>query len=589
MRSNLCRLILVSTFSLCLSVRAAADDQQQPIIRYGDVNHPVYGSAGMVASQNRIASRVGAGVLAEGGTAVDAAVAVGFALAVVLPRAGNLGGGGFMLVHDAESGADAALDYREMAPPAATADMFLDADGNVDNQRARFSHLSAGVPGTVAGLWAAHERYGRLEWASLLEPAIELARDGVRLSYDMSQALTWRQERLCANEAACGYFFKRDGSAYQPGEVLRQPDLAATLERIAEAGRDGFYKGRTARLIARDMRRHGGLVDEAALAAYEPAWRPVLSGNYRGHRIVTMPPPSSGGVHVLQMLNVLEHFDIAAMGSGSADSVHLLAEVMRLAFADRSKHLGDPDYYPVPVEWLTGKEYAERLAEGIRLDKARPSSDVLPGVAPVPESPDTTHYSIMDRDGNVVSNTYTLNLSYGSGIAVPGAGFLLNNEMDDFVSKPGVPNAYGMLGSDANAIESGKRPLSSMTPTIVFADGEPWFATGSPGGSRIITTVLQVIVNVIDHDMNIAEATAAPRMHHQWYPDVLQLEGGYSPDTLRLLEAKGHDIRATSFSMGSLQSVAYKDGVFRGASDPRRPNAASVAPQTAAVATGTAE
>ena len=585
-RSNLCRLILVSTLSLCLSLRAVADDQQEPIIRYGDVNHPVYGPAGMVASQNGIASQVGAEVLAEGGSAVDAAVAVGFALAVVLPRAGNLGGGGFMLVHDAESGTDAALDYREMAPPDATADMFLDADGNVDNQRARFSHLSAGVPGTVAGFWAAHERYGRLEWARLLEPAIRLARDGVRLSYDMSQALEWRQERLCANEAACDYFFKRGGEAYQPGEVLRQADLAATLERIAEAGRDGFYKGRTARLIARDMRRHGGLVDEAALAAYEPVWRPVLSGDYRGHRIVTMPPPSSGGVHILQMLNVLEHFDVTAMGSGSADSVHLLAEVMRLAFADRSKHLGDPDYYPVPVEWLTGKAYAGTLADGITLDKARPSEDVLPGVLPVPESPDTTHYSIMDRDGNVVSNTYTLNLSYGSGIAVPGAGFLLNNEMDDFVSKPGVPNAYGMLGSEANAIESGKRPLSSMTPTIVFADGEPWFATGSPGGSRIITTVLQVIVNAVDHGMNIAEATAAPRMHHQWYPDVLQLEKGYSPDTLRLLEAKGHEIRGTSFSMGSLQSVAYKDGVFRGASDPRRPNAASVA---ASEATGTAE
>ncbi|MEM8814933.1 MAG: gamma-glutamyltransferase [Pseudomonadota bacterium] len=574
------RISVIALLSLSLATRA--DVNPEPIVRYADLDHPVYGTAGMVASQNGIASQVGAEILAEGGSAVDAAVAVGFALAVTLPRAGNLGGGGFMLIHDADADKTEALDYREMAPPGATHDMFIGEDGNVDNRRARFSHLSAGVPGTVAGFWAAHQRYGRLDWERLLEPAIALAEEGFRLNFDMSETLRRRQERLCANPAACAYYFKADGSAYQPGETLRQADLAATLTRIAEHGRDGFYAGETAAMIARDMRVHGGLIDRAALAAYKPVWREPLSGTYRNSRIVTMPPPSSGGVHILQMLNVLERFDVASMGSGSADNVHLLAEVMRLAFADRSKHLGDPDYYPVPVGWLTGKTYGRQLAETIDLAKARASDDVLPGVAPAPESPDTTHYSIMDSDGNVVSNTYTLNLSYGSGIAVEGAGFLLNNEMDDFVAKPGVPNAYGMLGSDANAIAGGKRPLSSMTPTIVFAGGEPWFATGSPGGSRIITTVLQVIVNVVDHGMNIAEASAAPRMHHQWYPDLLQLESGYSPDTVRLLEAKGHAIRGTSFSMGSLQSVAYRDGVFRGASDPRRPNALSVAVPTPA-------
>jgi gamma-glutamyltranspeptidase/glutathione hydrolase len=569
-------VLLVSALAVVFSGSALADTGEQPVIRYGDLTHPVFGPAGMVASQNRVAAEIGASVLSEGGTAVDAAVAVGFALAVTLPRAGNLGGGGFMLIHDAAAGETTSLDYREMAPPGATRDMFLDADGNVDNAKARFSHLSSGVPGTVAGLWAAHQRYGRLEWKRLLEPAIALAREGVTVTYDMASVLSLRQERLCANPAACRYFYKPDGAAYLPGETLRQKDLAKTLEAIAKGGRDGFYTGKVARLIAADMEANGGLIDEAALAGYEPVWREPVRGTYRGYEIVTMPPPSSGGVHVLQMLNILEPFDVEGMGAGSADSVHLLAEAMRLAFADRSKHLGDPDFYPVPVEWLTGKEYGKALAETIDMNRARPSDEVLPGVAPAPESPDTTHFAIIDASGNVVSNTYTLNLSYGSGIAVDGAGFLLNNEMDDFVAKPGVPNAFGMLGGEANAIEADKRPLSSMTPTIVFADGEPWFATGSPGGSRIITTVLQMIVNVVDHGMNIAEATAAPRMHHQWYPDVLSLEDGYSPDTIRLLEAKGHSLRTDSFTIGSLQSVALKDGVYRGASDTRRPSAGSV-------------
>ena len=570
------------TILLTAALLAAAPvAAQEPVIRYADLRHPVFGPAGMVAAQNAMAANVGADILAAGGNAVDAAVAVGFALAVTLPRAGNIGGGGFMLVYDAERGETVAIDYREMAPVGATRDMFLDADGNVDQSLSRFSHLSAGVPGTVAGLWLAHERFGRLPWRRLVEPAIRLARDGFQVNYDLAGLLEFRQERLCRQAAACAYLYKPDGEPYRPGELLVQDDLARTLKLLAEDGPDAFYRGRIAEQIVAEMRRGGGLIDAESLAAYRAVIREPVVGSYRGVDIVTMPPPSSGGVHLVQMLNVLERFDVAAMGAGSADAVHLLAEAARLAFADRSKHLGDPDYFDVPAGWLISKDYGATLAGRIDMQRATPSVEVAPGVAQAAESEDTTHYSVMDADGNVVSNTYTLNFSFGSGIAVPGAGFFLNNEMDDFVAKPGVPNAFGLLGGEANAIEAGKRPLSSMTPTIVFKDGEPWFATGSPGGSRIITTVLQMIVNVVDHDMNIAEASAAPRMHHQWYPDKLQLEDGFSPDTIRILEARGHTIASSQFSMGSLQTVSLRDGVFRGASDPRRPNAGSIAPPAA--------
>lgn len=573
------RSMLVAICAALVSTPVAAQLAESPIIRYDDRIHPQLGEAGMVASQNHLSSAVGAEILEAGGNAVDAAVAVGFSLAVTLPRAGNLGGGGFMMIHDAESGTDIAIDYREMAPRAATRDMYLDWKGDVDKQRARFSHLSSGVPGTVAGLYKAHSELGRLPWKRVLQPAIQQAREGVSMSYDLAQLLSMRKERMCGNETTCGYFYKPGGVPYEPGELFVQKDLAASLERIAEEGPAGFYKGKTAELIAAEMQRGGGLVDELSLAAYKPVVREPVRGTYRGHDIVTMPPPSSGGIHIIQMLNILEHFPVAELGAGSADNVHLLTEVARLAYADRSEHLGDPDYYDVPVDWLVSKDYAKSLAATIDMKRARKSDDVKPGVAPQPESPDTTHYSIIDADGSVVAVTTTLNFSFGSGISVAGAGFLLNNEMDDFVSKPGVPNAFGLLGGEANAIAAGKRPLSSMTPTIVFADDEAWFATGSPGGSRIITTVLQMIVNMIDHDMNVAEATIAPRMHHQWYPDVLQLESGFSPDTVKLLRERGHEVQDTRFSMGSLQSVAWKDGMFRGSSDTRRPNAASSAPE----------
>jgi len=558
-------VVLIATVLVACSAAPASED-------------PVLSSTGMVVARSKVAAEIGARILADGGSAVDAAVAVGFSLAVVLPQAGNIGGGGFMLVYDADSAATIAIDYREMAPPAATRDMFLDENGDADPQLSRSSHLSAGVPGTVAGLHLAHQKFGRLPWNRLLQPAINLAREGFVVTPALAQALTSRRDRMCRDEATCRYFYKRGGVPYSPGELLIQSDLADSLQLIADEGPDAFYLGEIAEKIVAEMEAGGGLIDADALAAYKPTLREPLRGEYRGYEIVTMPPPSSGGVHVIQMLNVLEHFPVASMESGSADSVHLLAEIMRLAFADRSKHLGDPDYYPVPVEWLTSKAYGAELAASVDMTQARPSAEVAPGAMPAFESPDTTHFSIMDADGNVVSNTYTLNLTFGSGISVSGAGFLLNNEMDDFVSKPGSPNAYGLLGDKANAVEAGKRPLSSMTPTIVFAEGKPWFATGSPGGSRIITAVLQMIVNVIDHGMNIADASREPRMHHQWYPDRLGLESGFSADTVQALRDRGHEVALSKRGFGSVQTVAYKDGTFRGASDPRKPNGGAVAP-----------
>jgi gamma-glutamyltranspeptidase/glutathione hydrolase len=563
-----------SLLLIALLIQLSWANAQETDVRH----HPQFSSTGMVAAQNLLSAEVGAAILADGGNAVDAAVAVGFSLSVTLPRAGNIGGGGFMLIHDAASGETIAIDYREMAPPAAHRNMFLTADGDADPNISRFSHKASGVPGTVAGLYLAHQKFGRLPWRRLLQPAIDQARDGIVVSHGFASSLVSMQDRLCRNAATCAYFYKPGGVPYAMGERLVQADLANSLQLIADEGADAFYRGAIAEKIIAEMKRGGGLIDKETLAAYKPLVREPLRGSYRGYAVVTMPPPSSGGAHLLQMLNVLEHFPVADMGAGSADVTHLMAETMRLAYADRSRHLGDPDFYPVPLDWLLSDAYAEKLAASIDMQKARPSLEVAPGTVTAQESEDTTQFSIIDVDGNVVSNTYTLNLNYGSAISVVGAGFLLNNEMDDFVSSPDTPNDWGLLGGEANAVESGKRPLSSMTPTIVFADGEPWFATGSPGGSRIITAVLQMLVNVIDHNMNIADATDQPRLHHQWLPDVLELEAGFSPDTIRLLQARGHTLKPGARSMGSLQTVALKDGLFRGASDTRRPHAGATAP-----------
>jgi gamma-glutamyltranspeptidase/glutathione hydrolase len=568
-------LKLVLALTLGLSLESAALGQEPGILSAGDIHHPEIGRFGMVASQQILASQIGAEVLADGGNAVDAAVATAFALAVVLPRAGNLGGGGFMLVYLADEKRTIAIDYREMAPAAATRDMFLDADGNVDRNRILASLKSSGVPGTVAGLHHAHSQYGKLPWARLLDPAIRLARDGFVVTRFMSDGLKRSARRLARSTAAMKLFFKPNGEGYEAGERIRFPDLATTLSQIQKGGRGAFYRGPIARKITATMRRGNGLITNKDLRNYRVIERKVVTGTYRSFEIVSMPPPSSGGIHVIQMLNIIEHFQLSEMGAGSADAIHVIAEAMKLAYADRSKHLGDPDFYDVPVDWLLSKAYAKELAATIDLQKARPSSDIRPGTAPAPESPDTTQISVMDRFGNVVANTYTLNASYGSAIAVGGAGFLLNNEMDDFVAKPGVPNLFGMLGDKANAVAPGKRPLSSMTPTIMFKDGQPYLATGSPGGSRIITTVLQQIINVIDFKMGLADAAEYPRFHHQWLPDELRVEGGFSPDTLKALEARGHVI-ARKNAMGSLQTVQRRDGLFLGVSDSRRRTAGSV-------------
>ena len=544
----------------------------QSILSSKDLVHPVFAAQAMVASQEAVATQVGVDVLRQGGNAVDAAVAVGFALAVTLPRAGNLGGGGFMMVHSAKTGRTVAIDYREMAPAASHRDMYLDPNGKVDKQKARFSRFSAGVPGTVAGLALAAREFGSKPLADLVKPAIDLARQGITVTPDLARSLSRRKKRLTRNPASKAIFFKPDGSAYVPGDVLVQADLARSLELIAQKGPEAFYRGNIARHIAADMQAHGGPMTLDDLANYRAVVRAPVHGTYRGYDIYSMPPPSSGGVHLVQLLNILEGFPIGFLGSNSADTIHAMTEAMRLAYADRSHYLGDPDYWRVPVQGLTSKSYASHLRKQIDMRRARPSNTVRPG-NPIPyESNETTHFSVMDAAGNAVSNTYTINFSFGSGITAAGTGILLNNEMDDFSAKPGVPNAYGLIGGQANAVEPGKRPLSSMTPTLVTKDGEVFLATGSPGGSRIITTVLQVILNVIDHGMNIAEATHAPRIHHQWLPDVLRIEGGLSPDTLDLLAARGHAIER-KWAMGSTQSIMRHPKGLLGSSDPRRPGA----------------
>ncbi|CBV43265.1 gamma-glutamyltransferase [Halomonas elongata] len=547
----------------------------QSAILEGERFHPEESTDGMVATSHFLASRVARDVMAEGGNAVDAAVTAGFALAVTQPRSGNIGGGGFMLISDENSGEVIAIDYRETAPAAATETMFQDEDGNAVAEWSRFTHRAAGVPGTVAGLALALEKYGTMSLADALAPAIRLAEEGFEVPPRFVAGVNDARERLEKWESSRKMFFKEDGSAYEVGDTFRQPELAATLKRIAEQGAREFYEGETAELIAAEMQRHDGLITLEDLAGYQPEIREPSHGTYRGHDIYAMSPPSSGGAHIVQMLNILEDYPISEMGFNSADTIHVMAEAMKRAYADRSEYLGDTDFVDVPLEGITSKAYADELREQINMDSATPSSEIAPG-KPLPyESNETTHFSIADGDGLAVSNTYTINFSYGSGIAVEGAGFLLNNEMDDFSAKPGVPNAYGLIGGEANKIEPGKRMLSSMTPTIVKRDGKNFLITGSPGGSRIITTTLQVLMNVIDHDMNIQSAVSAPRIHHQWLPDEIRIEAGISPDTLELLEDKGHTISQQA-AMGAAQSIMIDDGLFFGGADPRRSTSSAI-------------
>ncbi len=557
-------------FALVLSWCASCLASEPAIIDFNAQFHPEYSKRGMVVSQEVVASQVGARILARGGNAVDAAVATGFALAVTLPQAGNIGGGGFMLIYLADEKRTIAVDYREMAPAAAHAQLFID-DGVVDTDKARFSHLSAAVPGTVAGLLHVLDKYGTLPLAEVMQPAIDLAQNGIEVTYPLVFSLQRAQGRLARNAASARYFLAPDGNPPTAGTRWRQRDLAHTLRLIATRGSDGFYRGETADKLVAEMGNGRGLITHQDLANYRVVERMPVSGTYRGHDIVSMPPPSSGGIHLVQMLNILEGWDLSALGHNSASYLHRLIESMRRAYADRSKYLGDPDFHPVPVAGLIDKKYATQLRAGINLNQASASVDIAPALKLAPESPQTTHYSVWDKEGNVVSNTYTLNFSYGSGISVPGAGFLLNNEMDDFSAMAGVPNAYGLVGDEANAIAGGKRPLSSMTPTLVFKNGKPVLATGSPGGSTIITIVLQVLLNTMDFGMNIAQATAMPRIHHQWLPDRVFWEAGISPDTITALREMGHQLESRPRVMGRSQSIASDGAIRYGATDTRWP------------------
>ncbi|MDJ0582792.1 gamma-glutamyltransferase [Crocosphaera sp.] len=564
------RLILI----FCLNITPIkVTAQDTPIYDYQSIFHPVISKNGMVASQEDLATQAGLEVLKEGGNAIDAAVTIGFTLAVTLPRAGNLGGGGFMLIHLADQQKTVALDYREKAPLAATVDMFLDENGEVDQQKIKFSYQAAGVPGTVAGLAMALEKYGTISLKRALQPAIELAENGMIVDEDLYNSLVFAKRNLQKSPASLAIFYKADGSPYKIGEILKQPDLANSLKLIANQGIEAFYQGKIADKIVKDMEANNGLITKEDLAKYKPIIREPIEGTYRGHKVYSMPPPSSGGVHLIQMLNILEKFPIQSLGHNTASTLHLMVETMKFAYSDRFRFMGDTDFVDVPINRLISKEYANQIAQKINLDQVIPSKNILPQpVFQSNESTETTHYSIMDSYGNAVANTYTLNFSYGSGLTVPGTGILLNNQMDDFTAKLRASNAHELIGGKNNSIAPEKRMLSSMTPTIVMKEGKPWLVTGSPGGSRIITTTLQIIMNVIDHEMNIAEATNATRIHHQWFPDQIRLERGFNGDTIDLLENKGHTVKS-SFAMGSTQSIMSEKGQFYGASDPRRPGA----------------
>lgn len=545
--------------------------QDDPIIA-GYARHlPVLADHGMVASQEMLASRIGVEIMKQGGNAVDAAIATGFALAVTLPRAGNIGGGGFMLIHLAREKKTVAIDYREMAGALAERTMFLDSDGRFVPAKSQSSGLGVGVPGTVAGFALAHEKYGSKKFtlAQLITPAIALARDGIVVEDDLADSLPSGMRRMGKYASSRAIFLKRDGTNYKRGDRLVQKDLARSLQLIADHGPRVFYEGEIADKIIAAVKTEGGHLTREDFAAYRAVERDVVRGTYRGHEIVSMPPPSSGGVHLIEILNILEGFPIGDLGHNSAATIHLMAEAMKLAYADRSKHLGDPDFTKIPLKGLLSKAYANELRNTISIERARPGAEILPGQPQIFESDQTTHYSVVDADGNAVSNTYTLNFSYGLGLVAAGTGILLNNELDDFAARENAPNAFGLLGGDANAPGPRKRPLSSMSPSLVFKDGELRLVTGSPGGSRIITIVLQIIMNVIDHKMNVAEATEAPRVHHQWYPDQLRLEKGISPDTQRLLEQLGHKL-TTSAVIGSTQTIERARGQLAGASDTRQ-------------------
>jgi gamma-glutamyltranspeptidase / glutathione hydrolase len=538
--------------------------------------HSATAANGMVVAQEAIAARVGADILQKGGNAVDAAVATAFALAVTYPRAGNIGGGGFMVIHRADSqgggqsgGEDTTIDYRETAPAGINSKSFLDAQGNADPQKSRDSGLAIGVPGTVAGLALAEEKYGsgKFTLADLIMPAIVLARDGIAIADDTADSLPIDRPRLARWPSSARIFLKPDGNVLEPGDRLVQPDMADTLLAIAQEGPQAFYESGTAKKIASAVQAAGGVMTADDLKNYRAIERPPVRGTYRGYDIISMPPPSSGGVALIEMLNILEGYDLAH--EQPAQALFLTVEAMKRAYADRAYFLGDPDAVKVPVARLTSKSYAAEWRATIDPERATPAKDIHPTAVPIPkEGGNTTHFSVIDRFGNAVSNTYTLNFSYGVGLVAEGTGILLNNELDDFAAKPDAPNAYGLIGFEANAPGPGKRPLSSMTPTIVLKDGKPYLVTGSPGGSLIITAVLQVVTDVIDRGMGIADAVSAPRVHNQWMPDRVFAEPGFPDALIKALEARGDTVTVRKLTT-SANSILVTPQGFVGAADPR--------------------
>ncbi|MEJ0096029.1 MAG: gamma-glutamyltransferase [Methylocella sp.] len=542
--------------------------ESAPILSQAGRVLPVLAEHGMVVAQEGTAAKVGVDILRRGGNAVDAAVAVALALAVTLPRAGNLGGGGFMLVHLAKSKQTIAIDYRETAPNDTPSDVFLDASGEASPVKSQDTGLAVGVPGTVAGLSLALRRYGSGK-LTLAAPAVRLAREGIEVQQDLADSLPQARERLGRWPSSAEIFLHPDGTPLGRRDLLRQADLAKVIEAFGRDGERAFYEGEVAEKIVASVRAAGGRMTLVDMKSYRAVEREPVRGFYRGHEIVSMPPPSSGGVHVIELVNMLEGFPLADQGANSAAAIHLLAEAMKLAYADRARYLGDPDQVSVPLRALVSKAYAALLRAQISTEKATPASESK-RPDPIPyESDQTTHFSIIDADGNAVGNTYTLNFSYGVGLVAAGTGVLLNNELDDFSAKPGAPYAFGLLGGVANAPASRKRPLSSMAPTMMFRDGELELVTGAAGGSRIITIVTQIILDLVDFHMNPAEATAAERVHHQGAPDILQAERGISIDTIRLLEVLGHKVVQLD-AWGSAQSILRANGVLMGAADSRQ-------------------
>jgi gamma-glutamyltranspeptidase / glutathione hydrolase len=560
------RLITAFVVSLAYLLPATAQDRSVP--PPVDRIHTVSAEHGIVVAQEKIATQIGGEILRQGGNAIDAAIATGFAMAVTYPRAGNIGGGGFMLIH-LRTGEDVAIDYREMAPAAMTRDSFLGPDGKPDDAKSRDSALGIGVPGTVAGLALALDRYGsgKFTLAQLIKPAIDLARDGFVITDDMADTLPMFHRRLAKWPASAKLFSRPDGTSLQEGDKLVQTDLAATLTAVAERGPRGFYEGAVADRLARDVRDAGGIMTSDDLKNYQPVIRAPVRGSYRGYDIISMPQPSSGGVVLVESLNILEGFDLAAMKQGSAPSLHLLIEAMKRAYADRARYLGDPAFVSAPIATLIAKDYAAKLRASIDPDHATPADQVMSAM-PLREGSNTTHFSVVAIPFNAVSNTTTLNFSYGVGLVADGTGVLLNNELDDFTAASGTANAYGLVGYEANLPGPGKRPLSSMTPTIVMKDGKPVLVTGTPGGSRIISTVLQVIVNALDYHMDIEAAVAAPRVHHQWMPDKVMVEPGFPEDILAELRTKGHQVMQ-AMTCCSANSIMVTPNGLLGAPDPR--------------------